>query len=240
MLEKLRQEVWEANLALPENNLVVGTTGNVSGLDRKSNLVVIKPSGVRYSELKPEDLVIINMNGEIMEGKLNPSVDTPHHLYLYRSMKGIGSVIHTHSPYATIFAMLEKSIPVYNTTHADIFGIEIPCTPYVDNQSDHIGKAIMKDCREGCPAILLGKHGVFTFDKTPAMALRAAVMLEYVAKTTKGALELGACFGSKIIPFSEGETEKWYARHHGGGYGQSGKEDDFQISPNPSFTKRGM
>ena len=224
MLEKLRHEVWQANIALPENNLVVGTTGNVSGLDKDSNLVVIKPSGVKYSELKEEDLVISDLEGKVVEGKLRPSVDTPHHLYLYRNLKGIGGIIHTHSPYATMFAMLEKSIAVYNTTHADIFGGEIPCTPYVDNQADHIGKAILENYKEGCPAILLGKHGVFTFAKTPTEALHAAVMLEYVAKTTKGALELSAALGREITPFSEEETQKWYARHHGGGYGQDNKK----------------
>ncbi len=223
MLEKLRQEVWEANMSLPENDLVVGTTGNVSGLDRDSNLVVIKPSGVKYSELKPEDLVVLDLEGKVVEGKLKPSVDTPHHLYLYRNLKGIGGIIHTHSPYATMFAMLERSIPVYNTTQADIFGREIPCAPYVDNQADHIGKAILKNYKEGCPAILLGKHGVFTFDETPTRALRAAVMLEYAAKTAKGALELSAALGKELTPFSEEETQKWYARHHGGGYGQEGK-----------------
>lgn len=220
MLDRLRYEVWQANMSLPENNLVVGTTGNVSGIDKDTNLVVIKPSGVRYSELRQEDLVILDIEGKVVEGKLKPSVDTPHHLYLYRSMKGVGGIIHTHSPYATMFAMLEKSISVYNTTQADIFGREIPCTPYVDNQSDNIGKAILKNYKEGCPAILLGKHGVFTFAETPAKALRAAVMLEYAAKTTKGALELSTALGREMTPFSVEETQKWYARHHGGGYGQ--------------------
>ena len=220
MLEKLRDEVWQANMWLPENNLVVGTTGNVSGLDRDSNLVIIKPSGVKYSELKPEDLVVLDPEGKVVEGKLKPSVDTPHHLYLYRNMEGIGGIIHTHSPYATMFAMLESPIPVYNTTHADIFGREIPCTPYVDNQADHIGKAILENYREGCTAILLGKHGVFTFAETPARALHASLMLEYVAMTAKGALELGAALHRESTPFSEEETQKWYARHHGGGYGQ--------------------
>ena len=220
MLEKLRHEVWQANMSLPENNLVVGTAGNVSGLDRDSNLVVIKPSGVKYSELKAEDLVTLDLEGKVVEGKLKPSVDTPHHLYLYRNLKGVGGIIHTHSPYATMFAMLEKSIPVYNTTQADIFGREIPCAPYVDNQADHIGKAILKNYKEGCPAILLGKHGVFTFAETPARALHASLMLEYVAMTAKGALELSAALRREITPFSEVETQKWYAGHHGGGYGQ--------------------
>lgn len=224
MLRELQQEVWKANLALPENNLVVGTTGNVSGFDKDKGLVIIKPSGVRYEELRMEDMVIVDLEGKIVEGNLKPSVDTPHHLYLYQNIPGIGGVIHTHSPYATMFAMLEKPIPVYNTTQADIFGVEIPCTPYVDNQSNHIGKAILKNYKKGCPAILLGKHGVFTFDETPTKALRAAIMLEYVAMTAKGTLELGATLGLKLLPFPEKEVKKWYARHHGGGYGQEEKK----------------
>lgn len=220
MLERLKQEVWQANISLPKNNLVIGTAGNVSGLAKSVNLVVIKPSGVKYNSLQPEDLVVLNLEGKIIEGKLKPSVDTSHHLYLYRNLPDIGGIVHTHSPYATMFAMLEKPIPVYNTTQADIFGREIPCTPYVDNQDEHIGKAILKDYKEGCPAILLGKHGVFTFAATPAKALYAAVMLEYIAKTTKGALELSVVLGVKITPFSKEETQRWYARHHGGGYGQ--------------------
>ena len=119
-----------------------------------------------------------------------------------------------------MFAMLEKSIPVYNTTHADIFGTEIPSTPYVDNKANHIGQAIIKYRKKGCPAILLGKHGIFTFDTTPTRALKAALMFEYVAFTTKGALELATLLKKKLSPFSPREAKIWYARHHGGGYGQ--------------------
>ena len=219
-MRKLRQEVWEANLALSENKLIIETTGNVSGFDKDKGLVIIKPSGVKYEDLKIEDMVVADLEGKIVEGNLKLSVDPPHHLYLYQNMPGIGGVIHTHSSYVTIFAMLGKAIPVYNTTQADIFGTEIPCTPYVDNNSNHIGKAILRNYKKGCPAILLAKHGVFTFDETPTKALRAAIMLEYVAMTTKGALELGAVLDLKLPSFPKEEVEKWYARHHGGGYGQ--------------------
>jgi len=220
VLENLREEVWKANLALPRNNLVVETTGNVSGLDKESGLVIIKPSGVNYSTLKKEDLVIVDLEGKIVEGKKKPSVDTSHHLYLYQNLKDVGGVIHTHSPYATMFALLEQPIPVYSTAHADIFGVKIPCTPYVDNQADHIGKAILRCREEGCPAILLGKHGLFTFDETPAKALRASIMLEYVAMIAKGALELASVLGVNLSAMPSEEVEIWYARHHGGGYGQ--------------------
>lgn len=220
MLDGLRKEVWKANLALLENNLVVGTTGNVSGLDRKSGYVIIKPSGVDYNILKIEDLVVMDITGRVAEGKKRPSVDTSHHLYLYQNLEDVGGIIHTHSPYATMFALLEQPIPVYSTAHADIFGVEIPCTPYVDNWADHIGKAILQCWKEGCPAILLGKHGVFTFDETPARALQASIMLEYVGMIAKGALELASALGVSLSAMPQGEVKLWYARHHGEGYGQ--------------------
>ena len=220
MLEELREEVLKANLALPRNNLVVGTTGNVSGIDRESGYIIIKPSGVDYDGLKKEDLVVVDFEGKVVEGKKKPSVDTPHHLYLYRKIKNLGGVIHTHSPYATMFALLEQPIPVYSTAHADIFGVEIPCTPYVNNRTDHIGKAILRSRQEGCPAILLGKHGVFTFDETPAKALRASIMLESVALIAQGALELASTLRVNLSALPPEEAGLWYARHHGGGYGQ--------------------
>lgn len=220
MLNRLREDVWKANLSLPANNLVAGTTGNVSGLDRESGYVIIKPSGVDYSCLKKEDMVMMDLEGRLVEGKKKPSVDTSHHLYLYRNIEDVGGIIHTHSSSATMFALLEQPIPVYSTAHADIFGVEIPCTPYVDNQSDHIGKAILRFREKGCPAILLGKHGVFTFDETPAKALRASIMLEYVAMIAKGALELASALGVNLSAMPAEEAKLWYARHHGGGYGQ--------------------
>ena len=220
MLKELRQEVWEANIALPRENLVAGTTGNVSGIHREKGYVVIKPSGVNYDGLTSDDLVIVDLEGKVVEGKLKPSVDTPHHLYLYRFISDIGAVIHTHSPHATMFALLEKPIPVYSTAHADILGVEVPCTPYVDNREDHIGEAIIKYRREGCPAVLMGRHGVFVFDKNPGEALRISVMLEYVARVAKGALELADALGVRLSAMSAEEAKVWYARHHGGGYGQ--------------------
>lgn len=223
MKTDLKKEVYEANLALPENGLVVGTSGNVSAIDRSRNIVYIKPSGVSYKKLKKKDIVGVDLKGKIVEGNLNPSVDLPHHLYLYKHMPEVRSVIHTHSTCATAFAMAGSSIPVYSTAHADIFGKEIPCTPYVDNQGDHIGKIILKHFQSDCPAILLGKHGVFIFEETVDKAIKTAIMLEYVAKTTKEALELARILKRPLVPFSKKETKKWYKRHHGGCYGQKGE-----------------
>ena len=216
----LKKEVYEANLALSENGLVVGTSGNVSAIDRSRNIVYIKPSGVSYKKLKKKDIVGVDLKGKIVEGNLNPSVDLPQHLYLYKRLPEIGSVIHTHSIYATAFAMVGSSIPVYSTAHADIFGKEIPCTLYVDNKGDNIGKAIVKYRKPGCPAILLGRHGVFVFEESVTKAIKAAIMLEYVAVTAKEALELARILRRPLRPFSKRETKKWYDRHHGGSYGQ--------------------
>lgn len=230
MLSELREEVWRANLALAENNLVAGTSGNASGIDRRQGQVVIKPSGVPYARLKAKDLVIVDLEGKRVEGKLNPSVDTCHHLYLYRAREEIGGVVHTHSPYATMFAMLERPIPVLSTAHADIFGRGIPCTPYVDNLGDSIGEIILEKMLPGCPAILLGKHGPFTFAEDVKRAVTAAVMLEYVAHTSHGALTLAASLDVKLTAFPPEEAEKWYRRHHGGiagvTYGQEEEKFD--------------
>ena len=208
MSANLKKEVYEANLSLLENGLVVGTSGNVSAIDRSRKRIYIKPSGVSYKKLKEENIVGIDLRGKVVEGNLNPSVDFPHHLYLYKHMPEIGTVIHTHSTYATAFAMIGSSIPVYSTAHADIFGKEIPCTPYADNQGDHIGKVIVKYRRPGCPAILLGKHGVFIFEENVKRALKAAIMLEYVAKTTKEALELARILRKPLKAFSKKEAKK--------------------------------
>lgn len=128
MLESLKEQVLKANLQLEEYRLVTFTWGNVSGIDRENELVVIKPSGVKYSDLKAEDLVVLNMDGEIVEGDLKPSSDTPTHLYLYRQFQSIGGIVHTHSPWATSWAQSGKDIPSLGTTHADYYHGDIPCT----------------------------------------------------------------------------------------------------------------
>ena len=219
-LSDLKNEVLKSNLLLPEWGLVVSTQGNVSGFDRKKGLVLIKPSGVSYSRLKLSDLVTLNLDGEKISGVKKPSVDWPHHIYLYRNIPGIGGVAHTHSPYATAFAAAGIPVSCLTTGQADIFGGEIPVTPYVDNQADHIGKAIMKVHRPGCPAIILGQHGVFTFDENPEKAVLAAKLTEYFAQINFFGLILGKAAGRKVLPMAEKEIHKWYRRYHNGGYGQ--------------------
>jgi L-ribulose-5-phosphate 4-epimerase len=184
-------------------------SGNASGLDRASGRLVIKPSGVDYETLRPEDLVEVDLvTGRVVGGRLRPSVDLPHHLFLYRHLPDIGAVIHTHSPYATAFAAVGRPIPLCLTAMADQFGAEIPCTPYVDNQEDHIGQAILQ-YRNRAPAILLGNHGVFVWGSTPREAFKSAVMLEEIAKTVFLALQLGQ---PRLLPAEE--VEKWFTRYH--------------------------
>ncbi|HPP51617.1 MAG TPA: L-ribulose-5-phosphate 4-epimerase [Thermoguttaceae bacterium] len=214
--EELRQEVCYVNRMLLAAGLVSMHSGNASGLDRRSGRLVIKPSGVDYDRLKPEDLVEVDLqSGQVDGGRLRPSVDLPHHLFLYRRMPEIGAIIHTHSPYATAFAAVGRSIPICLTAMADQFGAEIPCTPYVDNQQDHIGQAILK-YRTRAPAILLGCHGVFVWGPGPREALKSAVMLEEIAKTMFFAFQLGS-----PQPLPPEEVEKWFTRYQTT-YGQPG------------------
>jgi L-ribulose-5-phosphate 4-epimerase len=208
-LEQLRREVWKANLGIYRAGLVTEHAGNASGIDRRRGLVVIKPSGMDYDPMRPGDLVVCDLEGHKVKGRWKPSVDLPHHLYLYRHFPEVGGVIHTHSTYATAFALLGRPIPVYLTAMADEFGEEVPCAPYVDNQGDHIGEAILRYKGRRAPAILLGQHGTFSWGPTPRDALKAAVMLEDVAKTCYLALLAG-----RPEPLSPEEVEKWYARYH--------------------------
>jgi L-ribulose-5-phosphate 4-epimerase len=214
LLENLRKQVWEANISLPASGLVTMHSGNASGRDFESNLIVIKPSGIDYNKLQPEDLVITDINGNIVEGKLKPSVDLPVHLFLYKNRPEWGGIIHTHSNYATSFAAIGEGIPVYLTAIADEFGARIPCTKYASNEDDNIGEAILRNLGRG-PAILLKNHGVFTFGKNAKEALKAAIMVEDVAKTVHLALRIG-------IPdeLPNEEIEKWWRRYHDR-YGQN-------------------
>ena len=219
---ELRQEVWRVNQALPREGLVTMHSGNASGIDRESGLVLIKPSGVDYDRLRPEDLAVVDPEGRPVVAKkvpdgvgneLKPSVDTVHHLLLYKRDPELGGVIHTHSNYATAWAAVGEGIPCALTAIADEFGAEIPCAPYVDNLGDNIVNAIFEHRGRG-PAILLGSHGVFAFDRTPALALKAAVMVEDVAKTMWLARQLGS---PEKLPAEE--IEKWWGRYHSW-YGQ--------------------
>jgi L-ribulose-5-phosphate 4-epimerase len=199
MLEGLREEVWKLNLELPRHNLVVWTSGNVSGRDFGSGLVVIKPSGVPYDQLTPHDLVIVDLDGQVVEGDLDPSVDTATHLYIYRHRPDVAGVVHTHSPYATSFAAVGRPIPVYLTAIADEFGGPIPVGAYAKIGGEEIGREIVRSMGES-PAILMKNHGVFTVGPTPQAAVKAAVMVEDAAKTVHLALLLGS---PDVIPEEE-------------------------------------
>ncbi|HMS54904.1 MAG TPA: class II aldolase/adducin family protein [Fimbriimonadaceae bacterium] len=210
----LRVEVTQANKALPVAGLVTMHSGNASGYDPEQDLLYIKPSGMDYDAITPEALVAVRVSsGEVLSSNFRPSVDLPHHLFLYRNLPGIRGVIHTHSNYATAFAAVGRAIPLVLTAIADEFGAEIPCTPYVDNEGEHIGEAILKH-RNRAPAILLGNHGVFAWGDSPRSALKAAVMTEDVAKTVFLAMQLG-----QPHPLSAEEAEKWYDRYQNR-YGQ--------------------
>ncbi len=216
-IEKLRHEVWEANVGIFRAGLVTMHSGNASGIDRKRGLVIIKPSGIDYDKLRPADLVVTDLQGRKVRGRWKPSVDLPHHLYLYKHRPEIGGIVHTHSNYATSFALLSRPVPAYLTAIADEFGEEIPCAPYVDNVGDHLGEAVVRSMGKA-PAVLLAQHGAFAFGPTPRAALKAAVMLEDVAKTVHLALLLGE---PKALPREE--VRKWYERYHST-YGQAKKD----------------
>ncbi len=192
MLEKLKAEVLAANLELPARGLVTYTWGNVSGIDRQQGLVVIKPSGVSYEKLQVEDLVVVDLAGNIKEGKLTPSSDTATHLVLYREFENIGGVVHTHSTWATIWSQLGRKIPPCGTTHADYFYGDIPCTRKLSGEEIHrdyeqetglvIAETMTGMNPQHCPAVLVNDHGPFSWGETPAMAVHNAVVLEEVAK----------------------------------------------------------
>ena len=190
MLENLRDEVYRMNMELPKNNLVTWTSGNVSGRDKDTGYIIIKPSGVSYEKLRPENLVVLDLDGNVIDGDLAPSVDLEAHLYVYRHRDDVGGVVHTHSPYATAFAALGRPIPVYLTAMADEFGCPIPVSAYARIGGDEIGREIVEKIGKS-PAILLKNHGVFTIGATPTSAVKAAVMTEDVAKTVHLALLLG-------------------------------------------------
>jgi L-ribulose-5-phosphate 4-epimerase len=190
MLDDLRALVWRMNLELPKANLVTWTSGNVSGRDPETGLVVIKPSGVRYDEMQPNDLVIVDLDGNVVEGHMSPSVDTATHLYVYRHRPNTGGVVHTHSPYATSLAALGKPIPVYLTAIADEFGGPIPVGAYAQIGGEAIGEEIVRSIGAS-PAILMRNHGVFAVGPTVTAATKAAVMVEDAAKTVHLALLLG-------------------------------------------------
>jgi L-ribulose-5-phosphate 4-epimerase len=213
-LEQLRKEVCWANQMLPAQGLVTMHSGNASGYLPEEDLLVIKPSGMDYDQITPENLVAVRVStGEVLTPGTRPSVDLPHHLFLYRNLPDVRGVIHTHSNYATAFAAVGRPVPLVLTAIADEFGAEIPCAPYIDNEGEHIGEAILK-YRNRAPSILMGNHGVFAWGSSPKSALKAAVMTEDVAKTVWLAMQIGT-----PVAIPPEEAEKWYDRYHNR-YGQ--------------------
>ncbi|MGC8877679.1 MAG: L-ribulose-5-phosphate 4-epimerase [Anaerolineae bacterium] len=190
MLEQLREEIWRLHLELPKYRLVTWTSGNVSGRDPETGYVVIKPSGIRYEDLRPEHMVIVTLDGEVVEGELKYSSDTASHLYIYRHRRDVFGIVHTHSPYATAFAAVGQPIPVYLTAIADEFGGTIPCGGFALIGGEEIGRVVVENIGSS-PAILLKNHGVFTVGPTPEAAVKAAVMVEDIAHTVWIAKQLG-------------------------------------------------
>ena len=223
MLEQLKQAVYEANMELPRRGLVTYTWGNVSGIDRERGLVVIKPSGVEYEDLKPEDLVVLNLDGEVVEGDLNPSSDTKTHIELYKAFPELGGVVHTHSPHAVAWAQAGSDIPCYGTTHADYFYGPIPCarslTPAeVDEDYErNTGKVIIETFHERnlnpvhVPAVICRNHGPFTWGKNAAQAVYHAVVLEEVAKMAMYTRQING----QVEAAPQHVQDKHFLRKHG-------------------------
>lgn len=221
MLEKLKMEVLEANQALPKQGLVTLTWGNVSGIDRDKGLVVIKPSGVIYEELTINSLVVVDLDGNIIEGDLKPSSDTPTHLILYKYFKNIGGVVHTHSPFATSWAQAGKDIPALGTTHADYFYGTIPCTRSLTKSeitSDYeleTGKVVVETFNnlnpDEIPSVLVKSHASFSWGDSASKAIENAVVLEEVAKMALQTYQIN----SEVTSMDEILLDKHYLRKHG-------------------------
>lgn len=230
MLQELKRQVYEANMLLPKYGLVTFTWGNVSAIDRESGLFVIKPSGVEYESMKPEDMVVMDLNGNRVEGKLRPSSDTPTHLELYKAFPEIGGIVHTHSSYATSWAQAGRSIPCYGTTHADYIYGEVPCVRCLTKEEideayeTNTGKLIVSEFKRSkkeitaVPAVLCKNHGPFTWGKDAKDAVHNAVVLEEVAKMAYRTESIN----SKVEPAPQELQDKHYYRKHGAGayYGQ--------------------
>lgn len=231
MLEQLKQEVYEANMLLPKYHLVTFTWGNVSGIDREKGLFVIKPSGVDYDKLTPDSMVVVNLEGEVVEGDYRPSSDTPTHVVLYNRFQEIGGVVHTHSPWATSWAQAGRGIPCYGTTHADYLYGQVPCvrtltkeeieTAYEKNTGVLIADEFERLAVDylATPAVLCKNHGPFTWGKDAKEAVYNAVVLEEVAKMAARCEQIDP----KVNPAPQELQDKHYYRKHGKNayYGQS-------------------
>jgi len=217
MLDALKQQVCWANQQLPKLGLVSWTSGNVCERDPESGLVVVKPSGVLFHEMTPEMMPVVQLDGTVVEGELKPSVDAATALYIVEAMDEVHAVIHTHSPYASSFAALGRSIPVYLTEHGDAFGIPIPCGGYAKIGGTEIGREVVRILREihlQCPAVLMQNHGVFAVGTSARGALKAAVVVEDIARTAHLAMVKG-----EPIPIPPEEAQRLYDVYHSR-YGQ--------------------
>lgn len=230
MLEQLKKEVYEANMELQRKGLVIYTWGNVSGIDREDNLVVIKPSGVEYDELSPDDMVVVDFDQNVVEGQYRPSSDTATHIELYRAYENLAGVVHTHSTWAVTFAQAGIPIPAYGTTHADYFYGEIPCTRDLtaaeinDAYEKNTGLVIIETIGENdpmeVPGIVVKNHGPFTWGDSPANAVYNAVVLDKVAEMAYKTITLN----KNAKPAPQYLLDKHYFRKHGENayYGQEG------------------
>ncbi len=231
MLEQLKKEVYEANMELPKRGLVTYTWGNVSGIDRESGLFVIKPSGVEYEKLSPEDMVVVDLEGKVVEGKYRPSSDTATHIELYKKYPEIGGVVHTHSAWATSWAQAAREIPCYGTTHADYFYGTIPCARNLtkeeidDGYEKNTGTVIIETFENAginpmyTPGVLCANHGPFTWGKDAHEAVHNSVVLEEVAKMAARAEEINP----KLKTAPQEMQDKHFFRKHGANayYGQN-------------------
>ncbi|GAB5510497.1 MAG: L-ribulose-5-phosphate 4-epimerase [Hyphomicrobiales bacterium] len=212
MLEVLKEEVCAQNLELPANGLVVGSGGNVSGRDQETGLVVIKPSGVKFSKLTPDTMVVVDLDGHVIEGQAKPSVDTGIHLYIYRHREDVFGVAHTHSPYATSFAARGERIPAVLTPITHMIGRDVPCSRYATPGEVDTGEAII-EAAEGGMAVLVKAHGVFTMGKSATEAASVAMYLEEAAKTTHLAMLRGPV---EEMPQEEiDRCYKWFRQNYG-------------------------
>ncbi len=227
MLDELKEKVFKANLQLVKYGLVVLTWGNVSAIDKKTNLIVIKPSGVAYDIMKASDMVVVDLQGNRVEGELNPSSDTPTHIELYKAFEGIGSIVHTHSSWACSWAQAGCDIPAYGTTHADFANCDIPCArgltkDEVNSEYEmNTGKVIVEEFSrrsinpEECPAVLIHRHGPFVWGTDPVKAVENALVLEEIAKMASRTQQLAQYGKSSDIGIEQYLLDKHYQRKHG-------------------------
>lgn len=206
-LQAVREDLTRLHLELPRNGLVTWTSGNISA--RVAGGLLIKPSGVTFEDLEPEQMVLTDLDAQVLEGGLSPSSDTATHAYIYRHRPDVGGIVHTHSPYATAWAANAREIPCFLTAMADEFGGPIPCGGFAPIGGEEIGAEVVRVLRgHRSPAIILQNHGVFTIGKTPAAALKAAVMCEDVARTAFLAVQLG-----HPVPLNPGDIDRLYTRY---------------------------